>query len=206
MIREFSEAPRVAFSAICLDMKPSEIRANLHRKGVTQSALGEAVGLSKDAMSRLMNEQRKITADEAARIDAFFRSLAVQVEPTTQKVPVFGYAAAGGEDRIAMASDHVLEEIEIPSGLTRGPVIGIRVSGDSMAPRLFSGELVIVGVGVPPARDRDCVVEFRDGTAIVKEYKGQRDGWVFLRQYNPDSEVKVNSADVKSVHAVLLRR
>jgi phage repressor protein C with HTH and peptisase S24 domain len=107
---------------------------------------------------------------------------------------------------VAIATDQVLDRIEIPAGLTRGEAFAIRVSGDSMEPRLYSGELVIVGKGVPPQKNGDCVVELRDGSALVKQYRSQKDGVVFLHQLNPDQELRLDAAKVRAIHAVLYRR
>lgn len=161
-------------------------------------------------MSRLLKGPdarggRRMTAEEAEQIEAFFAGGETR-EPAFQIIDVFGYAEAGGEDRISLADGQVIDRIEIPAGLVRGEVIAIRVAGDSMEPRLFSGETVIVGRHLPPQRDRDCVVEFRDGTAVVKQYKGQRDGTVFLSQYNPEKEIRVEASKVKAIHAVIYRR
>ena len=51
-----------------------------------------------------------------------------------------------------------------------------------------------------------AVVEYRDGTGIIKQYRGQRDGKVYLYQYNPEREFPIEGAQVKAVHAVLFRR
>lgn len=191
-------------------MKPEDVRRRLEKSGRRQSDLARHLNIGKDSMSRLLKgpddpRGRRMSVEEAASIQSFFASDEPQ-EPAFQVIDVYGYAQAGGTDRISLADGQVIDRIEIPAGLVRGDVIAIRVAGDSMEPRLFSGETVIVGLNVPPQRDRDCVVEFRDGSAIVKQYKGQRDGQVFLHQYNPDEEVRVDAAKVKSIHAVLYRR
>lgn len=186
-------------------MKPPEIRRRLEETGRTQAALARHLGKSKDSVSRLMQGLRKIDADEALAIEKFFGG-AEPAAPAFVQIPVYGYAAAGGADRVSVASDQVLDRIEVPAGLARGEVMAIRVAGDSMEPRLYSGELVIVGVGVPPSRNADCVVELRDGTAMVKQYRGQRDGQVFLWQYNPETEVRVPADQVRALHAVIYRR
>lgn len=146
-----------------------------------------------------------MTAEEAEKIESFFAG-DEPAGPAFELIDVYGYAQAGGEDRIGLASDQVIDRIEVPAGLVRGRAIGVRVAGDSMEPRLYSGETVIIGLNMSPQRDRDCVVEFHDGTGIVKQYKGQRDGVVFLHQYNPDSEVRVDASKVKAIHAVVYRR
>lgn len=186
-------------------MKPADIKARLERTGRRHSALASHLGIKKDSMSRLLNGEREITHDEVVAIERFF-SEDTQSGPKFVEIPVFGYAAAGGEDRVAIANDTELDRLKVPEGLTKGDMMAIRVAGDSMEPRLFSGEVVIVGRNVPPERDRDCVVEFRDGTAVVKQYQGQREGHIFLRQFNPDREVRYEATKVRAVHAVLYRR
>lgn len=187
-------------------MKGSDIKALLQRTGKKQVALAAHMGVSPFVISRLVNSDRELTPSEAAQVEAFFDLRAPVAEPTTIKVPVYGYAAAGDDDRVAMASDQVLDHIELPSGLIRGEVIAIRVAGDSMEPRLFSGETVIVALNVTPTRFGDCVVELKDGTGLVKQYRGRRDGHIFLWQYNPEKELRLLETDVKAIHAATMRR
>lgn len=205
MIRAEAEYPRVAFFATPSRMEPKEIRERLRRSGRSQASLGRHLGASKDSVSRLLSGQRRMQAVELRQIEEFFADDGPK-GPAFETIDVYGYAQAGGTDRIGLASDQVIDRIEIPAGMVRGPAIGIRVAGDSMEPRLFSGETVIVALNVAPARDRDCVVEFRDGTGIVKQYRGQREGQVFLWQYNPEEELRVDASKVKAIHAVLYRR
>lgn len=186
-------------------MKPPEIRRRLRESGRTQESLARHLGISKDSASRLVAGHRNMRLEELDKIQDFFGDTEPR-HPEFVQIPVYGYVAAGGTDRIALASDHVLERIEVPYGLTRGETIAIRVAGDSMEPRLYSGELVIVELGVPPNRGGDCVVEMKDGTALVKQYQGIRDGYAFLRQLNPDQEVRLPLTQVKAIHAVKYRR
>lgn len=205
MIRAEAQYPAVAVFANFGRMKPPEIRERLKQTGRSQAALGRAIGKSKDSVSRLLKGERQLDFEEAEAIRHFFGDDQT-AGPTYVQIPVYGYAAAGGSDRISIASDHVLDRIEVPAGLGRGEVIAIRIAGDSMEPRLYSGELVIVGLGVPPTRNGDCVIEMRDGSAIVKQYRGQRDGVAFLYQYNPEQEVKVPLTSIRGMHAVIYRR
>jgi phage repressor protein C with HTH and peptisase S24 domain len=184
-------------------MDASDIQAMLARSGRSQSDLGRFLGISKDSVYRLVNGRRKLEAGEAERLKGFFEP---ETGPRYDVLNVFGYAQAGGDDRVSLASDHVIDRLEVPSGLVRGRAIAVRVAGDSMEPRLFSGETLIIAIDRPPERDRDCVVEFLDGTAIVKTYKGTRDGWVHLMQYNPEKAVKVQASSVRAIHAVMYRR
>jgi phage repressor protein C with HTH and peptisase S24 domain len=187
-------------------MKGSDLRARLAKSGKKQIALATHMGRSVHAMSRLVNSERELTPSEIALVETFFNDNAPPSEPPTVRVPVYGYAAAGGDDRVALGSSEILDHIELPSGLVRGEVIAIRVVGDSMEPRLFSGETVIVSLNVAPARYGDCVVELKNGTGIVKQYRGRRDGHVFLHQYNPEREVRLAEQEVRAIHAVQFRR
>jgi phage repressor protein C with HTH and peptisase S24 domain len=187
-------------------MKPLDLKSRLERAGRSQVALARHLNISKDSAYRLVNAQRDPTVNEAAEIEAFFSDGLEDVGPRMIEVPVFGYAAAGGDDRIALASNLVLDTINVPAGLGAGELMAIRVAGDSMSPRLFPGEIVIVGRNLPPQRNGDCVVEFMDGTAIVKQYRGQREGYIFLFQYNPETEVRISATKVRAVHAVIYRR
>lgn len=205
MIRAEAQWRNVAVFANFGGMKPPEIRRRLRETGRTQAALARHLGKSKDSVSRLLSGYRNMDVDELHAIQDFFGE-SEPAHPDYVQIPVYGYAAAGGTDRVAIANDQVLERIEVPYGLTRGETIAIRVAGDSMEPRLYSGELVIVELGVPPNRGGDCVVEMKDGTALVKQYQGIRDHYAFLRQLNPDQEVRLPLTQVKAIHAVKYRR
>lgn len=200
MIRAEAQLSAVAFPAMLWRMKPPEIRSRLKATGRSARALADYVGVSKDSMSRLLNEQRTMGVEEAERIKSFFGDDRPE-PPEYIRLPVFGYAAAGGQDRVAMASDQVLDYVEIPPGLVRGDAFGVRVAGESMYPRLFSGETVIAERNVPPVRNREVVVELTDGTGLVKEYRGMRDGVLFLFQYAPEEEVRVPLTKVRAMHA-----
>lgn len=186
-------------------MKPPEIRARLKQTGRSQIALARSIGKSKDSISRLLNGERGLDYEEAEQIRAFFGA-DEPAAPAFVQIEVFGYAIPGTDDRVSLATDQVMERIEVPAGLTRGDAVAIRVPGETMSPRLFSGEVVIVAMGVPPARNGDCLVELKDGSAMVKQYVGQKEGFVFCRQYNPDKEVRIEATKVRAIHAVAYRR
>lgn len=205
VIRAEMQYGGVAFIANLGGMKPAEIRTRLNETGRTQMALARAVGKSKDSISRLLKGERSLDVDEAEQIQRFFGDDQPRA-PVFIQLPVYGYVAPGALDRVSIEPDQVLDRLEIPSGLLRGEGIVVRVPGDTMEPRLYSGETVIAGRNVPPQRLGDCVVELKDGTAMVKQYRGQRDNVVFLHQHNPDQEIRIDATKVKGVHAVLYRR
>lgn len=187
-------------------MKPPEIRARLQQTGQTQLDLARAIGKSKDSINRLLKGQRSLNFDEAQQIRAFFGDVDQGTGSATQQVPVYGVPAPGGPDRFSLSADQAMERIELPCDLTRGETIAVRLPGDEMAPRLFSGEIVIVAKGIPPARNGDCLVEFKDGSGLIKQYICQREGQIILRHFNPDEEVRVLALQVRALHTVAYRR
>jgi phage repressor protein C with HTH and peptisase S24 domain len=209
------QSPAVAFSATPRRaMKPAEIKARLQAAGLTQASLARHLDMDPSAFSRLLRGERRIQADEAAAINEFF---AVRSATAARNewvhgqggiatgVPVYGYAAAGNGERIAMASDQIIELAITPMIGGNAPDFGVRVSGESMAPRLLPGETVYVRRGLAPARNKDVVVELTDGTALVKTYLRARDGYVYFQQWNPEQEVRLAWDQIAAMHAVILR-
>ena len=182
-----------------------DYKAALRRAGKSQVGLAAALGISKDSAFRLVNGTRDVEAGEHARAVAYIEGDQPEAQPLFEQINVYGYAA-GQSDRIAFADNRIIDRIEVPVGLVRGEAFGVRIAGDSMEPRLFAGETVIVARNLRPARNGDVVVEFNDGSAIVKQYQGERDGVVFLHQYNPDQQLKIPGTQIRTMHAVIYRR
>lgn len=122
------------------------------------------------------------------------------------RLPVFGYAAGDGGDRISLNETQVLDWLELPMGIALGPGewFVVIMPGSQMEPRIFPGEKLVVRKGYPPARDQDVVVELEDGSALVKTYKGQRDGQIFLEQFNERKTLNVAATGAR-LHAVAFR-
>jgi len=189
-------------------MSAVEWRARLKATGRSETDLAQRIGKSKSALSRIMTGERKdLRQAEAEAIEVALAELEGRPVRPSGMIPLLGYAAAGGADLIVWNTDAPLQWVEAPP-MTEGAteVLAIRVSGDSMEPRLFAGETIYVGRRLSPARNGDAVIEFTDGTAVVKSYGGTRQGYVFARQYNPEAELKYDAARVRAVHAVLWRR
>ncbi len=130
--------------------------------------------------------------------------------PTGRRVPIYGYAAMGaasvddGGDRLAMGTGDIIDWMELPAGLNpRGECFMIHPIGSSMEPRIFEGEPLLVLVRVPPLRNGDALIEFSDGTGVVKSYIGTRDGRVWARQYNPEAEKSYDATAVRALHRVV---
>lgn len=197
-------------------MRLQDIPNRLAKIGKKQADLSRVLELDPSSLTKTIKGTRNVQASEIPLIEQFFsekldlddggakRTVGSgrRAHPPHQ-IPVYGYAAAGGGDRIAFSQDNVLEYREPPpywSGA--GQLIYVRIIGDSMERRYFSGEVVAVRLGVPPGKNDDCLIEFHDGSVLIKNYGGERDQTIFARQYNPEQELKIPGADVRALHAV----
>lgn len=174
-----------------------------------KASLAKALAMDPSYLHRKLQTEADLTIPEARRIEAFLNS---EVPPGIEqgagqrRIPVYGYAAARGEDRIAFAEGEVLEWREPPAGLAaRDDFFIVMVAGGSMEPRIFSGEQLVAQRNKPPGREQDVVVELKDGTAIVKTYRRFRDGLYHLAQYNPEREITIPWDQVRAIHAVFAR-
>lgn len=178
-----------------------------------KNQLAKKLGIDASDLSRRFKRSGEPTASQVRLIEDFLEDrsgsgVAEEGAPFshapaggTRRLPVFGYAGLSGPDRVALASDQILEYQDVPAGLVRGEAFIVRTTGESMYPRLRSGEPVVVEVNVPPVRFDDVLVEMSDGTGMVKEYRGQKDGVLFLWQYNPEGEVRVPQTQVRRLSA-----
>lgn len=198
-------------------MDISEIPDRLKQLGRSQSDLARHLGLDPSSLTKTIKGARRLQLDEASKIEAFFdepltlpspvSSLSERRNRPPRRIPVYGYAAAGGVERVAINPGQVVDWADPPpfwNGM--GDLMIVRIIGDSMEPRYFEGESVVVQIGLPPGKGQDCLIEFHDGSAVIKSYRGQRDGFVFAWQYNPakgeSNEVRYPGTDVKALHVV----
>lgn len=178
-----------------------------------QARLARRLRMDTAYFTRKLKSGSEPTVTQAREIDAFFEAEATGAAPPVEeratfrgsrRVPVYGYAAASGGDRIAFNPGDILDYIEL-SPSPPGDVFIVRASGSSMEPRVFDGEMLVVQRNVPPARGKDTVIEFTDGTAVVKTYRGSRDGRIYAQQYNDEKTLDWAAAEVKAMHNVWCR-
>lgn len=103
------------------------VRQRMKERGVTQSVVCEAVGLtSQSAMSNILNGRREVTAEEARRIYDF---LDVKQETQFTIVPLINIASVG---RWREAAKLHVGQMPIHIGLASESAFGLEVSDDSM--------------------------------------------------------------------------
>ena len=125
------------------------------------------------------------------------------------KLPVYGQAVGGIDGEFVMNGER-LEDVFSPPSLSA--VIGayaVYVSGESMEPRYFDGEIVYVN---PAKRVRrgDFVVaqiqseEHGSKLAYVKRFVRWNSTELVLSQYNPEKELRFAANHVVSVHLAVM--
>lgn len=180
----------------------------------SQADLARHLDLDPSSLVKTIKGRRRVQPAEVIKIEEFFgeklsltTSATAPIAPrrrtTPHRIPVYGYAAAGGEDRIAYTDNQVIDWLEPPPFWKGGEDLAyIRLVGESMEPRYFSGEIVPIRLNLPPAKGQDCLLEFNDDTALVKTYQGQRDGKVFAEQYNERRTMSFEASTVRALHTV----
>lgn len=168
-------------------------RSFLARKLRTRDEL--TTGQAKIAQAFLDNPEAAGVSEVAAEFRGASRT----------RLAVYGFPVpADDDDRFSLRDGQILDWLEMPMGLLLGPgeYFALQAPGSRMEPRIFPGETLVVRRNYPPARDKKCVIEFNDGTGVLKSYKGQHDGRVFAEQYNPNKAVDYDASSVKAIHAV----
>lgn len=102
--------------------------------------------------------------------------------PNAVKIPVLGRVAAGLP---ITAVENILDYEEIPHSLAAtGEFVALQIKGQSMEPRIFEGDVVIVRVQ-PTAETGDLAVVIVNGDeATVKKIKILPEG-ILLQPFNP---------------------
>lgn len=120
-------------------------------------------------------------------------------------IPIIGCAKLGDDGFFADVfadPDYTNGTLQINS---RDPLAyAIRCVGNSMAPRIQSGEFVIAEPSVEAIPGDEVVVEDFEGRRMVKRFLYQRDGCIHLASVNEDFQpIVIDDKDVKSIHPVL---
>lgn len=142
-------------------------------------------------------------------VGVFFGEEAHQFEPAPmlrdfKDVPVVGTIQAGDLG--------MFEELEYPTGFGDGFIeyprkdpnsYALRVRGDSMRPRIKSGEFIVVEPNYTANSGDDVAVTLKDGRRMVKELLYIRAGEVCLGSINQDHpNITVQLAEIEKMHYV----
>ena len=123
-----------------------------------------------------------------------------------RRIPVYGAAQGGiGYDITDVSSP--VDYLAAPEWVAGNDnSYAVLVSGESMEPRFFAGEVLFVHPGLPPTPGDDVVIQIAEGRethAVVKRLVRRSNGKIICQQFNPAAEVVFEAAAVVAVHRVV---
>lgn len=185
--------------------------------GLSQAELGRRIGVSQQAVAdieagridqprKLVQIARVLDVDPGWLSDGAVTAApeaAMTRTPAVADLPVLG-VAMGGDDATFEFNGQIGEYVGRPSCLqTVGDAYALYVTGESMEPRYFAGEIVYVNPHRPPAPGDFVVVELRDGRAMVKRLVRRTADGVILAQYNPPAQLELARRDIVRMHRIV---
>lgn len=172
--------------------------------------LARVLGLAESAITRILRDERKISSKEADAIKLFFApQLAEELITPNVDVPVLGTALGGEGEGDFLLNGHALHYVKRPAKfLGRDDVFALYISGSSMEPRYFGGELVFCERRRAPSIGDHVIVEMQPDTegvspAYLKRLEGISGSVVKLTQYNPPKKFDVDRKKVSQIIRVL---
>lgn len=202
--------PKISQAALARACKVTAPSVNDWRSGKTKTLEGENLLRAADFLR--VNPQWLATGKGPMRLDGpqpstTSNTLGEPVELRGGSVPVVGTAKLG--------PDGYFDELGYPAGYGDGYVLisssdenayALRVIGDSMEPRIRSGEFVMVEPSKPYFPGDDVLVQFKDGTltqSVVKVFMYERDGLVRLLSVNDThAPMSIERERILKIHSV----
>jgi len=194
-----------------------------HQKGISPNKACVEMGLSRSIAAKWKNTQTKPSADVLPKIADYFgvstdyllgteqRKTALKdgsnveiLDERLVRFPIIGSISAGygGLAVEEYTGDYSL----IPLSDLRGApddYFVLRVSGDSMYPRLLDGDRVFVHKASTVENGKIAVVLFNGDEATVKKVNYNNGKFIELIPYNPEYKVKrIEGADLEQCHIV----
>lgn len=124
-------------------------------------------------------------------------------------MPIYG-KAVGGTDGAFAFNGQQTGSVRTPAKLEDVPdAYAVYVSGESMEPRYFAGELLFVDPHRPPTRNCFVVVQLKAETegdtphGFVKQFISRDENFVHLSQYNPEKDIKIPTNQIYMVHRIV---
>lgn len=181
------------------DLKPEQLAARRIRQAESKEI----------AAHQIQKMDERIAAREAGNEPPNARiGKPIDLFDKRRTIPVFGRASGGPDGVFEMNGETILHATCPPALANIDDGYGVIVSGDSMEPRYFDGEVLYVN---PQRRAHhgDFVVaqiqteEHGPLVAYVKRFSSRSASELTLKQYNPAKDLNFPSDNVKSVHVVI---
>tara|TARA_R110002124_G_scaffold193265_2_gene360542 strand:- start:335 stop:943 length:609 start_codon:yes stop_codon:yes gene_type:complete len=186
--------------------------------GLTQKGLAEAVGMNPATVNRMLYGRRHIRAEEVPLIENYLGAkygmpaehdgdvaqiqdsgFAAQSAPTVPQnlIPVY-HGATGEGDIVDWVERHPMQK-------SCKDAYAFYVVSGAYEPRYYSGELVYIHPGKPPAMAQDCLVRRADGTESLYRYMGQSVQEVMLSNLQNGAAVTFPHTEIRALSAVVGR-
>lgn len=123
-----------------------------------------------------------------------------------KSLPVYGLAAASIRGLHRMDNDPIEFVSPPPTLTTVRDAYALIVTGTSMEPRYFAGDLIFVHPGRPVRQGDHVVIQeaLDGGTAVsVKRFEREANGELVATQYNPLAEIRFKRSNIIAVHRVM---
>ena len=159
-------------------------------QNMSMSELSRRVGIAKSAISRYFNGTRELPLNKIGDFASVLHTtpdylLGIDYEPPKPqglKIPVLGTVAAGIP---ISAVEDILDYEEVPqSWENQGEFFALKIKGDSMEPRVESGDVVIVKQQ-PDANSGDTVIVLVNGDDATCKKLQKTDNGIMLVSTNP---------------------
>lgn len=161
----------------------------------TQADVASRIGVDRSTYTKYENGQSEPSLDMIQRLADLFDvsidaliggSFPASSSPNGVMVPVLGDVAGGLP---MLAQENIIDYEEVSKDLTAcGDIIGLRVNGHSMEPRICDGDVVIVRRQGDADTGDIAVVVVNGDAATVKKIKKDADGSIWLIPNNPAFE------------------
>lgn len=186
-----------------LDCSPSWLhsgKAGGEIDQVFRGARREEINRNLPKITRMPTTVDLPNASDAHNVHAF----------ASRQIPLYSSALAGPDGAVTIGVDN-MEQTESPTTLVSVPnAYAVRVSGESMEPRYFTGEIVYVHPTTPVKRGDFVVAQISENghegaiQGYVKRFVSIDDKQLVLEQLNPRKEMKFARNRVQSVHKIIL--
>lgn len=199
------------------------IRQGLKKPGKSQRGLAAALNLDPAAITRLLEGKRQLKAREVPVIEAYLdESAPPQVAPvsipenarrapvsTYDKIPVLGIAE-GGEEGWSLWNGDIVDYVTRPPALAGATgTYAVFVTGMSMEPRYYPGEMIYIHPGRPVTIGSFVLIQTRPHNegepprAIIARLEKRTTQKLVVGKLNPARQIEVAVRDLASVHRIV---
>lgn len=186
------------------------IQRQLDRVGMDRRELAEKIGVSYTSVTEWLNGKSYPRIDKIQSMADLFgiekadlvEHPSVRLPKSATRIPVLGAVAAGIP--IEAITDVVDYEEISPELASRGEYFGLRIKGESMAPRILEGDIVIVRMQ-SDAESGDIVIVQVNGDSATCKKLIKHQGGVALQALNPAYEpMYYSNEDIEKLPVVVI--